>query len=246
MNYLDIKNVLGPHPRIATPLSANDKKNRSYKKFKTNEQKVMCFVNSYAFQGFCEYNKIVDGSLLQIAVGSEFRAYPCGDGDDDWVCGFFISFGGAFDNSNVKAPRFVKRLSWGEHKIYYAATFWVKRDENGYWEAEMLIDGESFLSGSASKQAFAKTAECLQLKLAQDFVAKLDCNGKKSFYRVALAKRDDGKDVYLLISFDNGMLFEVLPETVIVEEVFSDGIFAVLRTDYNWFRNISGNDFVRI
>ena len=246
MNYLDIKDVVGPHPRIETPLSSREKKNLSYKKFKTHEQKVLDFVGSYAFQGFCEYNDIADGSLLQIAVGSEYRVYPCGDGEDDWVSGFFVTFGGAFNNSNVKAPRFVKRLSCDEHQIYYAATFWVKRDENGYWEAEMLIDGESFLSGSASKQAFTQTAELMKLSLTKSFVAKLNCNGKSSFYRVALAKRDDGKDVYLLISFDNGMLFEVLPETVNFEQIFETGSFAVLRTNYNWFRNISGNDFIRI
>ena len=208
-------------------------------KSRKNRDLVDCFINGVGLQEFCNNpeNKVQAGMLMQICCSQENKYYTLSSGE--FIDTFRINL---FPNEGLrlyKMGRFINRPSCGsEVRTFYSATF-VVTFEDGYWNAELILEDDGQLSSGKVKKAFQRIAGLKELTSLgtkpQMSSIRLAIQGTAAFETKAWAQKfmtPEGEEKTFLCLMDNGRILEVSEKEMPVCEPCKD---AVLRTKFNWF-----------
>jgi len=238
---MNIVEILGPHPHIEKP-SKNYK--RYFKKGLSRAERLRLFLEADDFQLFCQAEAFAENTLIQFCFNSDEEIRVLYGGKLIWVDGLSYRLGQEC-MADIKAPKFLKRLTSKQRLVYFVATYWLSRDASGHWHAELLLDDDAFLQNEACKKAFARVAALLGGTVLPSFLSVGKIKDTETLYRVAGLSLPDGREKLLAVSFDNGALQILEPETVELS-CGRKGSYDVYRTEYNWFRGIGNDNFLRI
>ncbi len=238
---MSIFEIVGRNPRIEQP-SRNYKK--SFKRCRTREERLADFISSEDFQLFCQAEQLPENSVVQFCFNSDEEIRILFGGKVIWMDGMSYRVG-LESLTDVKAPKFITRLTARQQAIFFTATYWLSRNEAGVWQAELLLGDDAFLQAKVCEDAFQRVAQLFGGKVSTSFLATGKIKEKESIYRFANLSLPGGEQKLLAVSFDNGALVLLDPEMVSVIPN-QKGACEVYRTTYNWFRSLNDGNFRRI
>ncbi len=244
MNY-SIRTV-GPNPRVE---QASNNYKKHFKRGVPRAERFEAFVTSAEFQLFCLEEELEPNMFFQLCLSQDEEIHFVRSGKPVWAPGITYrkgleSFGA------VKTVRYINPLGRCEYYLVAILTYWLSKDEQGVWHAELVSDDDIFLSEQATDVVFDRAAELLGGFVSESCLAeaKLFWRGrvKQSVFRLATVELSNGEQCVLAISFDNGALVVVEPQQIEVVSRLSPRVNEMVRTRYNWFKYEEGGNFSRM
>ena len=192
---MSIFEIVGRNPRIE---KASNSYKKSYRKLRTRAERLADFISSEDFQLFCQAEQFSENSIVQFCFNSDEEIRILFGGKVIWMDGMSYRVG-LESLTDVKAPKFLTRLSVRQQAIFFIATYWLSRDEGGKWQAELLLGDEAFLWEKSCETAFQRVAQLFGAKVSASFFATGVINGKESLYRFAELSVPDGEKKLLAV-----------------------------------------------
>lgn len=213
-------------------------------KSQSHEEYVKRFIAGYLLQWFCNNpeNGVHSSMLMQVCRCQENGYYILfveDDTEENILDDFRINLRPNEGLRLYKVGRFINRPSCpSEIRTFYTATFWVTFEE-GYWNAELILEDDGQLFPRKVQSAFRQIAEfkefTLQGERPQMSSIRLAIQGTAAFETKAWAQKfttPEGEEKTLLCLMDNGRIVEVSSAELPVCEPCNG---AILRTKFNWF-----------
>ena len=202
-------------------------------------QKVAKFVKSKDFQRFCEVQGVESSTILRICCGKDCPVYEL-DNFDAYLDGYRITQEGEEKYYQAKTVKFINKPALKERIVTHSDVFFVWK-QDGKWRAEKLLADETQLDRAKVLEGFKALSKLRGYQVSK---LALAASGERLYWVCAVFDKE-GNARELLTSLDAADVKD-LPKGEVPLVAINLDENHILRTKFNYFRNIGGGKLERI